>query len=65
MAAFEDEPKKKASVHEIGQDLSALSLHELDERMAVLQIEVDRLSAAKAKKAASMAVADSIFKAKN
>ncbi|TGQ92838.1 DUF1192 domain-containing protein [Mesorhizobium sp. M8A.F.Ca.ET.208.01.1.1] len=33
MAIFDDEPKKKARPHEIGQDLSLLSVGELSERI--------------------------------
>ena len=44
MAAIDDEdrPKKKL-VHEIGQDLTLLSVKELDERVALLQQEIARL----------------------
>ncbi|TIU77536.1 MAG: DUF1192 family protein, partial [Mesorhizobium sp.] len=36
MAIFDDEPRKKARPHEIGQDLSLLSVDELSERIALL-----------------------------
>ena len=56
--AIEDDifaaPKKKP-VHEIGQPLDALSVHELDERIDALRAEIARLEAAKAAKAASAA----------
>jgi uncharacterized small protein (DUF1192 family) len=63
MAAIEedDRPKKKI-VHEIGQDLALLSLVELNERIAVLQDEIARLEAARAKKQASRSAADQFFK---
>jgi uncharacterized small protein (DUF1192 family) len=63
MAAIEDDdrPKKKLS-HEIGQDLSLLSLKELEERIAALQEEIARLEAARAKKQASRSAADQFFK---
>jgi uncharacterized small protein (DUF1192 family) len=63
MAALEedDKPKKKLA-HEIGQDLALLSLEELDERIAVLQDEIARLEAARAKKQASRFAADQFFK---
>ena len=63
MAAIEedDRPKKKI-VHEIGQDLALLSLVELNERIAVLQEEIARLEAARAKKQASRSAADQFFK---
>ncbi|MDQ0471140.1 DUF1192 domain-containing protein [Labrys wisconsinensis] len=62
MPMFDEEPVKKKVSHEVGQDLSALSLHELDERIALLEAEVARLAAAKAAKAASMDAAASIFR---
>ena len=65
MAIFDEEPTKKAMAHEIGQDLSALSVHELDERMGILQAEIERLAAAKARKTASLAAADTFFKGKS
>ena len=64
MAIFEDEPRKKKTAHEIGQDLSALSVHELEERIGILTDEIARLSEAKKAKTASMTAADSFFKSK-
>jgi uncharacterized small protein (DUF1192 family) len=57
----EDRPRPKPA-HEIGQELSLLSVHELDERMAALQAEIERLQAAKEAKEASRQAADSFFK---
>jgi uncharacterized small protein (DUF1192 family) len=57
----DDRPRKKIS-HEIGQDLSLLSVEELTERIALLSSEIERLQAAAAKKRASKDVANSIFK---
>jgi len=62
MAQSDDEPRKKSAQHEIGQDLSALSLHELAERIALLQEEIARLEAARSAKASSMAAASAFFK---
>ena len=62
MAQSDDEPRKKPTQHEIGQDLSALSLHELAERIVLLQEEIARLEAAKSAKASSMAAASAFFK---
>ncbi|HEV3371668.1 MAG TPA: DUF1192 domain-containing protein [Xanthobacteraceae bacterium] len=63
MAAIDDDdrPKKKVA-HEIGQDLSLLSVKELDERIALLQSEIARLEANKAGKQASRQTADQFFK---
>lgn len=57
----EDRPRPKIT-HAIGQDLSLLSVEELDERMALLAGEIDRLKADKARKAASKQAADAFFK---
>jgi uncharacterized small protein (DUF1192 family) len=63
MAANEDDdrPKKKIA-HEIGQDLSLLSVKELDERVALLKDEIARLEANKQGKQASRLSADAFFK---
>lgn len=61
MALFEEEPKKKL-VHEIGQDLSALSVGELAERIGLLREEIARLEAEKAAKGATRNAADALFK---
>jgi len=57
----DDKPRRKIS-HEIGQDLSLLSVEELTERMALLSGEIERLQAAVARKRASKDVANSLFK---
>ncbi len=57
----DDRPKKKI-LHEIGQDLSLLSVEELSERVALLKEEIARLEAAIMGKRASRNVADQFFK---
>lgn len=57
----DDRPRKKTS-HEIGQDLSLLSVDELGERIALLQAEIERLDLAMTKKRASKDAANSFFK---
>jgi uncharacterized small protein (DUF1192 family) len=57
----DDKPRKKIS-HEIGQDLSLLSLEELNERILLLTSEIERLQAAAIKKRASKDAANSFFK---
>jgi uncharacterized small protein (DUF1192 family) len=57
----DDRPRRKIS-HEIGQDLSLLSVEELTERIALLKAEIERLEAAAAKKRASKDAASSFFK---
>jgi uncharacterized small protein (DUF1192 family) len=60
-AEDDDKPRKKVS-HEIGQDLSLLSVEELGERIALLTAEIERLRAAEVKKRASKDAANSFFK---
>ncbi|MFO1111211.1 MAG: DUF1192 domain-containing protein [Bradyrhizobium sp.] len=57
----DDRPRKKIS-HEIGQDLSLLSVEELADRIALLKSEIERLEAASARKRASKDAANSFFK---
>jgi uncharacterized small protein (DUF1192 family) len=57
----DDKPRKKIS-HEIGQDLSLLSVEELTERIALMNSEIERLQIAMTKKRASKDAANSFFK---
>ena len=61
MTMDDDRPKKKL-VHEIGQDLSLLSVEELTERISALKAEIARLEASIAAKRASRTSADQFFK---
>jgi uncharacterized small protein (DUF1192 family) len=63
MAAADDEdrPKKKI-VHELGQDLTLLSVAELNERIALLKEEIARLESDIKGKQASKSAADLFFK---
>ena len=57
----DDRPRKKIA-HEIGQDLSLLSVEELTERVALLKAEIARLEEAATRKRASHDAANSFFK---
>ncbi|UPJ59629.1 DUF1192 domain-containing protein [Bradyrhizobium sp. 192] len=57
----DDRPRKKIS-HEIGQDLSLLSVEELTERVTLLKSEIARLEEAATSKRASRDAANSMFK---
>ncbi|EJN12427.1 putative small protein containing a coiled-coil domain containing protein [Bradyrhizobium sp. YR681] len=57
----DDKPRRKIS-HDIGQDLSLLSVEELTERVALLKTEITRLEDAATRKRASRDAANSIFK---
>ena len=57
----DDKPKKKLA-HEVGQDLSLLSVEELGERVKLLHEEIVRLEADIAQKRAKRSAADQFFK---
>jgi uncharacterized small protein (DUF1192 family) len=63
MPAFDDEdrPKKKIA-HEIGQELTLLSVAELTDRIGLMREEIVRLEADIAKKQATRSAADQFFK---
>jgi uncharacterized small protein (DUF1192 family) len=63
MPAFDDDdrPKKKIT-HEIGQELTLLSVAELGERIALMREEIARLETDIAKKQSSRSAADNFFK---
>jgi uncharacterized small protein (DUF1192 family) len=58
----DDKPRPKPT-HELGQDLSTLSVHELDERIEQLRYEIARLEEARTRKEASKNAASAFFKA--
>jgi uncharacterized small protein (DUF1192 family) len=58
----EEQVRPKTTGHDIGQDLSMLSIHEIDERIDLLQQEIERLKAARARKEDSLAAASAFFK---
>ena len=63
MAAFDDDDRPKRKVtHEIGQDLSLLSVDEITARIALLHEEIKRLENDKTQKNAKRAAADQFFK---
>jgi uncharacterized small protein (DUF1192 family) len=62
MATEDDDKPRKKITHEIGQDLSLLSVEELAERIALMNSEIERLQVAQAKKRASKDAANSFFK---
>ncbi len=62
MANEDDDRPRKKITHEIGQDLSLLSVEELGERIALLTSEIERLQQAAARKRASKDAANAFFK---
>ena len=57
----DDRPKKKIS-HEIGQELTLLSVEELHARIALLKEEIARLEADIQRKQVSRSAAEGFFK---
>ncbi|APH70223.1 DUF1192 domain-containing protein [Aquibium oceanicum] len=61
MSFFDDEPVKKPKPHEIGQDLSLLSVAELEERIGLLRTEIARLEAELKTKGSTKSAAEALF----
>lgn len=57
----DDRPRPKVT-HEIGQDLTLLSVAELEARIALMRGEIERLEADIARKRSTRAAADQFFK---
>lgn len=62
MTFFDDDRPAKKLAHEIGSDLSMLSVGDLDARIDLLKQEIARLEADKQKKQAGRMAADNFFK---
>ncbi|WP_439615954.1 DUF1192 domain-containing protein [Shinella sp.] len=62
MSLFDDDRPQKKIAHEIGSDLSLLSVDELAARIALLRAEIERLESEKTKKGASRSAAENVFR---
>ena len=62
MANEDDDRPRKKITHEVGLDLSLLSVEELTERIVLLTSEIERLQQAMTKKRASKDAANAFFK---
>jgi uncharacterized small protein (DUF1192 family) len=62
MAADDDDKPRKKITHELGQDLSLLSFEDIEDRIAALAAEIERLKADAVKKRASRDAANAFFK---
>ncbi len=55
-------PPRRGPSHEIGQNLADLSIHQIEERIALLEAEIGRLQEARKAKQAALGAAASFFK---
>jgi uncharacterized small protein (DUF1192 family) len=62
MAIEDDDRPLKKTVHEIGSDLSLLSVEELEARIGLLQAEIERLTESINAKRATRSAADKFFR---
>lgn len=62
MSLFDDDKPLKKPSHEIGSDLSMLSVDELQTRVSLLKSEIERLEATIAAKSSSRNTAESLFR---
>ena len=58
----DDDRQRPKITHQLGQDLSLLSFDDLNDRVAILEAEIERLKVEAAKKRASRDAAASFFK---
>ena len=60
---FADElTRPKPAAHDLGQDLSTLSIAEIDERIEIMKREIERLQEARGRKEASKDAASAFFR---
>lgn len=62
MPLIEDDRPVKKPAHELGQDVSLVSVGELEERIALLRGEIERLEREVAARRASRSAADAVFR---
>jgi uncharacterized small protein (DUF1192 family) len=64
MSLFDDDRPKKPTAHEIGSDLSLLSVDELKSRVALLQAEIARLESEISAKDSGRQAAENLFRSR-
>ena len=62
MSLFDDDKPVKKVSHEIGADLSTMSVDELRNRIALLKDEIARIEAEVSAKSSSRNIAEGLFK---
>ena len=65
MAIEDDDKPRKKITHEIGQDLSLLSVEELTERIALMNSEIERLQQAAARRSARQRMRRTVFSSRS
>lgn len=58
----DDLPTKKPTVHQIGQEMADVSIHEIEERIGLLKQEIERLDTILLRKRAAKDAASGVFK---
>ena len=59
---FDDEPVKRQKGHEVGMPIESMSVGELEERIAMLETEINRLRSAIAQRQQTKSAADALFR---
>ena len=62
MSLLDDDRPQKPVAHEIGSDLSLLSVDELSNRIDILQTEITRLEEERKRKSAGPLAAENLFR---
>lgn len=62
MGILEEERPRKARPHEIGQDLSLLSVADLEDRIGLLRTEIARIEAELKAKGSTKQAAEALFR---
>ncbi|MBB6011035.1 uncharacterized small protein (DUF1192 family) [Aquamicrobium lusatiense] len=62
MAIFHDEPARKNTPHEIGQDLSRLSIDDLRARIDMLRGEITRVETELHSRGSTRSAAEALFR---
>lgn len=62
MSLFDDDRPQKPVAHEIGSDLSLLSVDELSNRIDLLQAEITRLEEERQRKSDGRLAAENLFR---
>lgn len=62
MATIDDEARKPAPAHVVGQDISLLSVADLTERLGLLRAEIVRLEGERERRGETKSAAEALFR---